>query len=179
MKLQVDLDTCAGCGVCVEACPQGAIQLLDYRAVIDQARCTGCQACVEACPNGAIQPVAEPALSLTSRVEPQPTPLSLVRPVPQVIHLPNPTNPPAAAPPFRTPSPLARAALAFLNSDLAPRLLELLATVIERKPDQPSARVATAPPFTARRTAKGGKGIRQQKRLRGRQAMKGNRPKKT
>jgi Fe-S-cluster-containing hydrogenase component 2 len=37
---------------CVEICPNGAMQLIDGLAVLDQAACTQCQSCVDACPVG-------------------------------------------------------------------------------------------------------------------------------
>ena len=56
----VDEDRCTACGLCVEACPQGAIALGESGATIDQSLCAGCAACVAACPQAAIYEV-EPA----------------------------------------------------------------------------------------------------------------------
>lgn len=53
----VDVTRCTGYGACVEACPIGAITLVDGKARIDEELCTGCEACVDACPGDAIQPV--------------------------------------------------------------------------------------------------------------------------
>ncbi len=50
----VDPEKCAGCGECVKACPFGAIEIRDGKAVVDEASCRGCRACVSACPTGAI-----------------------------------------------------------------------------------------------------------------------------
>ncbi len=43
-----------GCGLCVQDCPQGAINLIGGRAEIDTGRCNSCYQCVDACPQGAI-----------------------------------------------------------------------------------------------------------------------------
>ena len=45
---------CRGCGACVEACPHGAVSLVDRLVAIDQALCRGSARCVEACPTGAL-----------------------------------------------------------------------------------------------------------------------------
>ncbi len=49
----VDTEKCAGCGICVDVCPVGAIEV-DQTAVINEEICTGCARCVAECPNAAI-----------------------------------------------------------------------------------------------------------------------------
>ncbi len=47
-------NTCIGCGLCVDACPQDAMHLIEGKAVIDLDRCTACGECVRVCPVNAI-----------------------------------------------------------------------------------------------------------------------------
>ncbi|PKN83614.1 MAG: electron transfer flavoprotein subunit alpha, partial [Deltaproteobacteria bacterium HGW-Deltaproteobacteria-1] len=51
--LDVDKDKCIGCGNCVDACPFGALSLVDDMVVVND-KCTGCGACLLACPMHAL-----------------------------------------------------------------------------------------------------------------------------
>ncbi|MBN1522073.1 MAG: electron transfer flavoprotein subunit alpha [Candidatus Aureabacteria bacterium] len=53
-KIQVILDQCIGCTICVKKCPYDAIEMKDKKAVIDLEKCTLCGACVPVCPTKAI-----------------------------------------------------------------------------------------------------------------------------
>jgi len=46
---------CAGCGLCVEACPYSAIELVECKADVNSALCKGCGLCSATCRSGAIQ----------------------------------------------------------------------------------------------------------------------------
>jgi electron transfer flavoprotein alpha subunit len=48
-KIQVMIDKCVGCTLCVKVCPFGAIKMEAKKAVIDLAKCTLCGACAPAC----------------------------------------------------------------------------------------------------------------------------------
>ncbi len=52
----VNQEMCEGCGVCVEECPVGAIQLdSDDVAAIDEAACVRCGRCHDVCPHDAVR----------------------------------------------------------------------------------------------------------------------------
>ena len=54
-SIQILLDKCTGCTLCVKACPFGAIHMANKKAVIDMAKCNLCGACVPICKFKAIE----------------------------------------------------------------------------------------------------------------------------
>ncbi len=51
----IDKGICVACGVCVKACPRGAVAVYHgCYAVADGAACVGCGLCGKACPTGCI-----------------------------------------------------------------------------------------------------------------------------
>ena len=55
---QVKKSVCTGCGECVRACREGAIDLEGGKAGINPEYCLSCGKCVEACPENALCPAA-------------------------------------------------------------------------------------------------------------------------
>lgn len=53
--IKIDEDLCNGCGLCVEGCHEGALQMIDGKArMISDLYCDGLGACIGECPVGAI-----------------------------------------------------------------------------------------------------------------------------
>ena len=54
-KISIDKEKCDGCGLCVTACHEGAIELVDGKAeLVRENVCDGLGDCLPACPQGAI-----------------------------------------------------------------------------------------------------------------------------
>lgn len=54
--VRIDEDKCTGCGLCVAACAEGAIQIIDGKArLVSEIYCDGLGVCLGECPEGAIK----------------------------------------------------------------------------------------------------------------------------
>ena len=114
--ITIDLARCNGCGACVEVCPQGALYLVDDRAMVDVGLCRECEACVAACPMEAI------AIT-TPEAAPASAPAGVVAVEPRLVS----ARPETAAVPLRaTVMPLVGAALAWAGREIVPRLADHL-----------------------------------------------------
>ena len=158
MVIQVNQELCTGCGVCLEACTVRAIQLVDQRAVIEDAVCTQCETCMDACSNGAIT-----ALSISARSAPV---AALLAAESRIVPARDQAALPETAAPARSLALLAGAALAFLGREVAPRLADVLIAALERRLARPTT-TAFAPLSTSSRSLTAqGRGERRQARYR-------------
>ena len=64
VSLDVDVEGCKGCGLCVFACPEGVFKMSEGRntndkgflyVIEDSSRCIGCGDCYQVCPDGCIE----------------------------------------------------------------------------------------------------------------------------
>lgn len=53
MEVSYKEDACIGCGVCVKACRQDALSMVDGKIVLDETKCNKCARCVKSCPTDA------------------------------------------------------------------------------------------------------------------------------
>ena len=170
--IYIDRTTCAGCAVCVDICPTGAISLDEKEdvATIDQSLCTECLACLDACPTGAVRraelservPAGEGEIVEGEVIESQMIPAPVSRPLV------------ATRQPGRLAA-LASAALAFVGKWLLPRAADALVRRIEHRLAQGtnSATAATSPSSEDSSlskqmgNARGGRGRQRRRRRRG------------
>lgn len=53
--INIDEEKCDGCGLCIPNCPEGALQIIDGKAMlVSDIFCDGLGACLGHCPQGAI-----------------------------------------------------------------------------------------------------------------------------
>jgi ferredoxin len=159
MAVRIDAKLCTGCGACIDACAVEAIQLVDQCAIIDQSLCSQCEACLDACPKGAIlnelavpsQVIITPSADITPDL-----------PVNRKAIVPQETRESTHG--IRA---LAGAALAFLSSEVAPRLVDIVIKSIEQRLAQPAATTMPPSPSSSRNCNLQNKGQQKQMRYRG------------
>jgi len=53
--VKIDEEKCDGCGACIPACPEGALQIVEGKVkLVKESLCDGLGACVKECPKGAL-----------------------------------------------------------------------------------------------------------------------------
>jgi NAD-dependent dihydropyrimidine dehydrogenase PreA subunit len=127
----IHAERCNGCGACLEVCPDGALYLIEGKAVVDEALCRECEACVAACPTEAIV-IAEQVTA--------PARVPAIRPEPEVILVETVSTPV----PLRVRVlPVVGAALSWAGREIVPRLaIYLLDGLDRRATGQPTTSVA-------------------------------------
>jgi NAD-dependent dihydropyrimidine dehydrogenase PreA subunit len=128
--LYIDHTECTGCGVCVDACPTGAISLDENTGVsrIDPVLCDDCLACLDVCQNDAIQLTPSPELvpAVQSEVVEGEVIGRDVIPIPS-FRMPVKTRQPGQL------AALAGTALTFVGSWLLPRAADALVGAVDRR----------------------------------------------
>ena len=55
-KPTIDSEECSACGICVDACPNGTLELGDDSVrIVSEDNCDGCGTCAEECPMSCIE----------------------------------------------------------------------------------------------------------------------------
>ncbi len=125
----VDEKHCLGCGLCVDACPFGAIRVENGIARVEQSLCSGCGECVASCPEGALIEKQVPAVvgasadaTAVARSEGMSHPDAPIRHVPREEH----RRGELAAHIGSTAVPWVGAALAFVGREIVPHVVQHL-----------------------------------------------------
>ena len=163
VQLRVLEDRCNGCGLCVEACPIGAIALSGGVAVIDQGLCQACDVCVQVCPLEAIEVATPVTIDSTAIVLPR-----YGKTLPA-------KREPEEAPPIRVIVPveprvsLVRRAATTLGTAaiwLVPRVVDAVLDAVERRADRSGSPAVRSDPAAIEDVTRGARGLSGRRRRR-------------
>lgn len=138
--IYIQSQQCVGCGVCVDTCPFGAIQLVNGVAAINQDKCQQCEVCLTQCPENAIVAILE---------------RELVSDTPGMAPVPSQPAPVQHSNPASSIMPLVGTALAFVGREILPRVAVSLLEMWDNRTRarQPTALSSTAPSAASKRGA--------------------------
>lgn len=133
--ITIDLERCTGCDACVEACPAGALYLVEGRATLDGTLCREYEACMAAC----LAACPEGAITLTAQEEPvaEAARLPALRPEPELLRV---RTSPAPVPLRSRALPVVGAALAWAGREILPRVADLMLDTLDRQTTRRQAR---------------------------------------
>ncbi|MDR0524620.1 MAG: 4Fe-4S binding protein [Spirochaetaceae bacterium] len=77
--IEISQETCNGCGLCVDACKEGAVEIRNGKArLVREEYCDGLGSCLPVCPRGAISFIERDVLTAGSRSGQWPIQLKLI-----------------------------------------------------------------------------------------------------
>jgi ferredoxin len=141
----VNTERCTGCGACLEACPTGALYLVDGKATVDEAFCQECEACVASCSVGAIILATQEGAVAKPVQVPAQRPEGRGRREPEVIRI---KAQPTALPLRTRVLPVLGAALVWAGREILPRLADFLLNALDRQVSAWQAAEAVRSPET-------------------------------